>query len=69
MKNKWTQISEQWKRFAAEAQKKWGALTDEDLAEVNGSRESLVDMLQKKYRMDKKEANKQANAWVAKLKI
>lgn len=69
MADKWKEIANQWKQFSGEAQKKWASLTEEELIEINGSRETLVEILQKKYRMDKKEANKQANVWAAKLKV
>ena len=69
MKDKWTQISSQWKRFAVEAKKKWGQLTDEELAKVNGDRKALVGLVQERYGIAKKAADKQVDSWANSLKV
>jgi len=69
MKDKWTQISSQWKSSAVEARKKWGQLTDEKLAKVNGDRKALVGLIQKQYGIAKKAADKQVDAWANSLKV
>lgn len=69
MKDKWSQIAGQWKQFAGEAKKRWGELTDEDLAKVNGDRKTLTGLLQKRYNIAKKEADKQIDAWANRLKV
>ena len=69
MKDKWSQISSQWKRFAVDAKKKWGQLTDEELVKVNGDRKALVNLLQDRYGIAKKAADKQVDAWANSLKV
>lgn len=69
MKDKWSQITGQWKLFAGEAKRKWGELTDDELAKVNGDRKSLVNIVQKRYGIAKKEAEKQVDAWANSLKV
>ena len=69
MKDKWTQVSEQWKRFSVDAKKKWDQLTDEELAKINGSQKDFASLLQKRYGLSKKVADKQVMAWVNSLKV
>jgi uncharacterized protein YjbJ (UPF0337 family) len=69
MKNKWDQISNQWKQFGSEAKKKWNQLTDEELSKVNGDRKVLSGLIQKRYEIAKKEAEKQIDAWANTLKV
>ena len=69
MKDKWTQIAGQWKQFAGEARKKWGQLTDEELAKVNGDRKALVGLIQERYGIAKKAADKQVDTWANSLKV
>ena len=38
-----------WKEIKGEAKQKWGKLTDDDLAQVEGKEEELLRLLQKRY--------------------
>jgi uncharacterized protein YjbJ (UPF0337 family) len=69
MKDKWTQIAGQWKQFASEAKKKWSELTDEELTKVDGDRKTLAGLIQKRYSIAKKDADKQIDAWANTLKV
>lgn len=69
MKDKWSQIAGQWKQFAGEAKKKWSELTDDELSQINGDRKTLVGLLQKRYGIAKKEADKQIDVWANTLKV
>jgi len=69
MKDKWTQIAGQWKQFTGEAKKKWGELTEDELTHVNGDRKTLVGLLQKRYGIAKKVADKQVDGWANTLKV
>jgi uncharacterized protein YjbJ (UPF0337 family) len=69
MANKWTQIASQWERFAVEAKKEWGELTDEELIQVEGKRNILASVVQKRYFTSKKEAHTQIEAWIETLKL
>ena len=69
MKDKWSQISGQWKQFVGDAKKQWGELTSDELAQVKGSRKTLVSLLQKRYDISKKAADKQITTWVNSLNV
>ena len=37
----WDRIEGDWKQFVGKVKEKWGKLTDDDLAAINGKREQL----------------------------
>jgi uncharacterized protein YjbJ (UPF0337 family) len=45
-----------WKQVRGELRKRWGALTDDDVERINGSREKLAGLLQERYGYSVKEA-------------
>ena len=49
----------QWKQLTGKVKEKWGKLTDNDLAIVNGTREQLVGKIQEKYGYAKEQAEKE----------
>jgi len=67
--NQWEQIAGKWKQFGGEVKKKWGKLTDDELMQINGSRDILAGKLQEKYGLAKEQANKQIDDWANKLKV
>ena len=71
MKDKWTQIASQWSRFgyATDAKKRWTELTYEELTKTNGDRKALLGLIQERYNISKKEADKQIDIWANKLKV
>jgi uncharacterized protein YjbJ (UPF0337 family) len=69
MANKWAQIAGEWERFALEAKKKWGELTDEELIQVEGKRNTLASIIQAQYFVSKKEAHAQIEVWIDALKL
>lgn len=52
-----------WKQFRGDVRKKWGELTDDDLAQINGDRDKLAGKLQERYGMVKEEADRQIDDW------
>ena len=64
----WEQLAGKWKQFGGEVKKQWGKLTDDELMQINGSRDVLAGKLQEKYGIAKEEANKQIDEWANKLK-
>lgn len=52
-----------WKQVKGTLKQQWGKLTDDQVTEVNGSREKLSGALQKSYGVAKDEAEKQINEW------
>ena len=37
----WDRVKGDWKQFSGKVKQKWGQLTDDDLAQINGNREQL----------------------------
>ena len=67
--NQWEQVSGKWKQFSGEVKQKWGKLTDDEVMEINGSRDILAGKLQEKYGIAKEQANRQIDQWAEKLKL
>ena len=60
LKSQWTQIRSQIKEW-------WSVLTDDDLDKINGRRDQLIGMLQKKYGFTKEEATRELDDHLAQL--
>lgn len=56
-------IEGNWKQLSGEIQKQWGKLTNDQLTQVNGSRQKLSGVLQENYGVAREEAEKQIKAW------
>jgi uncharacterized protein YjbJ (UPF0337 family) len=67
--NQWEQVAGKWKQFSGEVKKQWGKLTDDELLQINGSRDILAGKLQEKYGLAKEQANRQIDEWANKLKV
>ena len=59
----WDTVKGDWKQFSGKVKEKWGNLTDDDLAKINGQREQLEGKLQERYGLAKDEAKKQVDDW------
>lgn len=49
----------QWKQLTGKVKEKWGKLTDNDLAIVNGTRDQLIGKIQEKYGYAKERAEQE----------
>lgn len=56
-------IQGKWNELKGSVKKRWGKLTDDDIAEINGSREKLAGRIQSAYGLAKDEAEKQLKEW------
>ncbi len=63
----WNQIEGQWHQVKGGVQAQWGKLTERDVQSIDGKKEVLLGVIQQRYGVLKEEAEKQADAWVAKL--
>jgi uncharacterized protein YjbJ (UPF0337 family) len=63
----WDQVEGQWHQLKGSLTSKWAKLTDDDVKNVGGKRETLIGTLQERYGILKDEAEKQADEWLAKL--
>lgn len=52
-----------WNRIKGQAKQKWGRLTDDDIARVNGSKDELVGMIQERYGKSKEAAEEEVDSW------
>ena len=53
-----------WKEIKGSVKEKWGNLTDDDLAEVEGKQEKLLGLLQSKYGYSKDKAAQEFNKFI-----
>lgn len=60
----WDQIKGKWKENSGTVKAKWGELTDDDVAEIDGNREALEGKIQTKYGKTKEEAKKEVNEFI-----
>lgn len=60
----WDQIEGKWKEFTGNVKAKWGDLTDDDLAEVDGNREALEGKIQAKYGKTKEQAKHEVDKFL-----
>jgi uncharacterized protein YjbJ (UPF0337 family) len=59
----WDRVEGNWKQFSGKVREKWGKLTDDDLAVVNGKQDQLIGRIQERYGIAKDEAQRQVKAW------
>jgi len=64
----WDQIEGKWKQYTGTFKEKWGALTDDDLTEIDGKRDQLAGKLQQRYGYSKEVAHKKLAAFEKTLK-
>lgn len=57
------ELKGKWNQFKGDAKQKWGKLTDDDLTEVEGSRDKLIGKIQEKYGKTKEEAEQEVDNW------
>ena len=61
----WDQAAGNWKQFKGKVKEQWGKLTDDEVDEIAGKRDQLIDKIQKQYGISKEEAEKQVKNWEA----
>jgi uncharacterized protein YjbJ (UPF0337 family) len=64
----WDQIKGNWKQFQGQVKQKWGKLTDDDLKVIEGKRDQLAGLLQKRYGYEKEQAEKELDEFTHALK-
>ena len=63
----WDTIAGKWKEIGGQLRTKWGKLTDDDLAQINGSREQLEGKLQARYGYAKDQVKKDVDDWLGRM--
>ncbi len=56
-----------WIELKTKLRKRWGKITDEDLAQVDGNTDELVRVLRKRYGYGKAQAEIELNRWLLEL--
>jgi uncharacterized protein YjbJ (UPF0337 family) len=64
----WNRVQGDWKQFSGKVKEKWGQLTDDDLAQINGNREQLEGKIQSRYGLAKDKVKNDVDRWVNGLK-
>jgi uncharacterized protein YjbJ (UPF0337 family) len=59
----WNRVSGNWKQVKGAVKQQWGKLTDDDLTEIDGRRETLEGVIQERYGIAMDETRKQIDAW------
>lgn len=59
----WDQVQGNWNQFKGQAKQKWGKLTDDDLARIEGKRDELVGRLQERYGYAREQAEREIDDW------
>jgi uncharacterized protein YjbJ (UPF0337 family) len=57
------QLEGKWKQLKGTVKEKWGKLTDDDLAVIEGNHDQLQGKIQERYGITKEEAAKQIREW------
>ncbi|WP_106743634.1 CsbD family protein [Yoonia maritima] len=60
----WDQIEGKWKEMSGNLKAKWGELTDDEIAEINGDREALEGKIQAKYGKTKEQAKEEVDTFL-----
>jgi uncharacterized protein YjbJ (UPF0337 family) len=62
----WEQVARRWSEMRENIKSRWPKLTNDDLAEVGGSKEVLVAKIEQRYGLLEDEAIVQVNEWLEK---
>jgi uncharacterized protein YjbJ (UPF0337 family) len=55
----WQQIEGKWKEMKGGVKEHWGKLTDDELTQIEGKRDKLAGLIQKKYGLAKEAAEEE----------
>jgi uncharacterized protein YjbJ (UPF0337 family) len=64
----WDRVQGNWKQFSGKVKEKWGDLTDDDLTQIDGSREQLEGRIQARYGYAKDRVKQEVDDWANSLK-
>lgn len=64
----WDTIQGNWKEISGRLKESWAELTDDELLAIEGKRDQIAGLLQKKYGLAKIEAEQKVDEWANGLK-
>ncbi|HJS21557.1 MAG TPA: CsbD family protein [Steroidobacteraceae bacterium] len=59
----WDRVEGNWQQVKGKVKQRWGKLTDDQLAVINGQRDILAGKLQEAYGLSKDEVDRQIRDW------
>lgn len=59
----WDTVRGNWKQVKGEVKRQWGALTDDDMMELEGNRDKLIGKVQERYGLTHEVAERQVEDW------
>ena len=59
----WDRIEGNWKQFKGKVKSEWGKLTDDDLAFLDGKKDTLIGKIQERYGIKRDEAEHRVDDW------
>lgn len=63
----WDRIAGNWTQMKGKLREQWGKLTDDDVAQMDGSREQLEGKIQERYGYGKDQVRKEIDDWSRRL--
>jgi uncharacterized protein YjbJ (UPF0337 family) len=63
----WDRVEGNWKQITGKVKEQWGKLTDDDLTQINGSREQLEGKIQARYGYAKDQVKKDVDDWLNRM--
>jgi uncharacterized protein YjbJ (UPF0337 family) len=57
------QMKGKWKQLKGSVKERWGKLTDDDIAVIDGQSDQLIGKIQERYGIAREEAKKQVDEW------
>jgi uncharacterized protein YjbJ (UPF0337 family) len=60
----WDRIEGNWKQFSVLVKEKWGILTDDEIAEIEGKRDRLEGKIQERYGYTKDQVRQEVDDWL-----
>jgi uncharacterized protein YjbJ (UPF0337 family) len=60
----WDRVEGNWKQFSGKVKEKWGDLTDDDLAAINGRRDQLEGKIQERYGYARDQVRREVDDWL-----
>ena len=61
-------LESNWKQLTGSVKEMWGELTDDEITQIDGSREKLAGRIQERYGKAKDEVEQEIDAWTEKNK-
>ncbi len=60
-------LKAKWLQLSGEAKRRWGKLTDDDLAVIDGDVDKLKGKLRERYSLSDADAEAEVHAWISRL--